>query len=80
MTLQPERAALVSIKLARGALVERPGNELAQVTSREPSLSFKEEGAELAVVAEEGGGVESGRGALVFEVWISGHSRNLYFY
>lgn len=31
-------------------------------------------------MAEEGGGVEGGRGALVSGVWISGHSRNLYFY
>lgn len=69
MAFQPQRATLVRVELEGGALVQGPSDELAQVASAEPGLVFQEEGAELAVVADEDGGGEW--------VWIVLHDKSL---
>ena len=73
---------LIHVELARRPFIQRPTHQTAEVSGTEPDLGFEEEGAELAVVALEGGGVEGFGLGLPEWVWgvEAGHSCDLYIY
>jgi len=51
MRRQRHDTTLISIQLARRALIQRPADHAADIAGAEPDLGFEEEGAQLAVVA-----------------------------
>lgn len=56
MRRQQNHPPLIHVQLARRPLVQRPTDQAAEVPGAEPHLGLEEEGAELTVVAVEGGG------------------------
>lgn len=64
MRRQQNHPPLIHIQLARRSLIQRPTHQAAEIPGTEPDLGFEEEGAQLAIVAVEGGGGEGFVGVL----------------
>jgi len=58
MITQHHHPPLIHIQLASRTFIQRPTHQTTEVAGTEPDLGFEEEGAQLAVVPVEGGGVE----------------------
>lgn len=64
MIAQHHHPPLIDIQLASRALIQRPTHQTTEIPGAKPDLGFEQEGAQLAVVAVEGGGVEGFGGVL----------------